>query len=109
MERLVFALLDHKNGRVERSSATLNNGPVEELIGIQRMTLQGNLDVVLLEVVHFLIAGFHSAGESEADGMEFIETHLYELFFGLVAAVACKLVSDVLHRLYLPLLLLRLN
>lgn len=103
-----WALLNHKNGRAERSSATLDNGPVEELIGIPGLTLQGDFHFIVMKQ-NFLVTRSHATREKKADSVEFIQTHLYELFFGLLVAGVCNLVSDVLHKVYLPLLLLRLK
>ena len=91
------ALLNHKNGRAERSSATLDNGPVEELIGIPGLTLQGDFHFIVMKQ-NFLVTRSHATGKKKADSVKFVQTHLYELFFGLLVAGVCNLVSDVLHR-----------
>ena len=90
-------LLNHKDGRVERSSATLDNGPVEELIGISGLTLQGDLQIFILEKNPF-ITGSHTTRKTKADVVKFVQAELYELLFRLLVTSVNKVVSDVLHR-----------
>ena len=100
--------LNLKQGRVERSSAAVHDGTVEELVSIGIFAPDGDLQI-LFPKQYLLFARAHIAREREPDFVELIQTQLNQLFFGLLVASVCKLVSDVLHRLYLPLLLLRLK
>jgi hypothetical protein len=89
--------LNLKQGRVERSSAAVHDGTVEELVSIGIFAPDGDLQI-LFPKQYLLFARAHIAREREPDFVELIQTQLNQLFFGLLVVGGYELVVDFAHR-----------
>ena len=89
--------LNLKHGRVERSSATLHDGTVEELVSVGCFTQERDLQIVSPKQYPFF-ARTHVLREMEADFIELIQAQLNQLFCGLLVVGGYELVVDVAHK-----------
>lgn len=92
-----LAVLNLKQGRVERSSAAVHDGTIEELVSIGTFTPDGDLQI-LFPKQYLLFTRAHVAREREPDFVELIQTQLNQLFFGLLVGGGYELVVDFAHR-----------